>query len=342
MALKFIEGFGSYSDTTTIGKRWDSTTSLGASVLESGRVTALGNCLGFSGVKLKTKTFSNHATFYVGFAFQNVNLAPTANQMTILEFCDDADVQTFLRFNTSTQLFSVVRGSTVLGTGSTQIVTGSWYYIEMKVVANGTTGAVTLKINTVSELALTNQNTITSGDAQINNIVFRSTGNSGGSGRYKLDDIYILDGSGSTNNNFLGDMKVETLTVSGPGEVTNWTPPAGFDNFQSVQNGSNSVYNSASGSGVIDTYSFSDLAKVTTDIAGVQVSMSVRNSDSVSHTIKSVVRIASSNNLDSSAQTVSTTSFQQYYSIWEEDPDTATTWTASGVNGAEFGIDLVS
>lgn len=342
MTLKFIDGFGSYKDVTSITKRWNVISVLGSSVLETGRVNALGNCLGFTGNKLRSKPLGDHETYTVGFAFQNVNLAPTGNVMTVLEFLDGNSVQTLLRFNTNTQVFSVLRGTTVLGTGTTQILQGVWYYIEMQVTANGTTGVINLKVNTTSELNLTAQNTITTVNNQINGISFRGTNASGGTGKYKLDDLYILDGSGNTNNDFLGDMKVETLSVGGPGSVTNWNPPAGYDNYQAVQNSSTSVYNSASGTNVVDTYSFNDLAKINTDIAGIMITSSVRNSDSTNHNIKSVARIGSTNNVDSSSQTVNSTAFQDYNFIWETDPDTGVAWTASGINAAEFGIDLVS
>ena len=60
MALKFIDGFGSYKDINHMNKRWNSLITLGTSAFEAGRVTALGNCLVFTGNRLKTKIFGNH------------------------------------------------------------------------------------------------------------------------------------------------------------------------------------------------------------------------------------------------------------------------------------------
>lgn len=342
MALKFVEGFGSYTNASQIERKWDSGLSALAAndSLETGRVPALGYSLGFAGDALITRNLGNHATWVVGFAFNNVNVNPPSQPMPILCFMDSVYTQVHVAYNSQSRLLSVYREGTQLGVGTTQLDSNTWYYIEAKATINNSTGAVTVKVNEATDITVTGANTRVTANNYANRIGFRSTV---ARGRYKLDDIYVFDGSGSTNNDFVGDMKVETIRTTGAGNSTNWTVSGGsYDNWSAVRDGQTSYYLSTTGTDVQDLYTFNDLTKVTTSIKGVVVNYTARNSDSDTHDLKSATRVSSTDYTDSTATTIDGATWKTYYSVWEQNPNTTAAWTSSGINGAEFGIKLIS
>src|SRR5437764_673985 len=58
----------------------------------------------------------------------------------------------------------------------------------------------------------------------------------GGVGRAYLDDLYVCDATGTTNNTFLGDVRVHTLVPSGNGTDSGLTGSDGnqVNNYQLV------------------------------------------------------------------------------------------------------------
>lgn len=337
MTLRLIDGFESYNNNISLLPNRYTVNTIATSAFEAGRI--IGSCLAFNGVSMTTPTFGNQQTWVIGFAFQNVNMTQTTATQ-ILELRDGTNVQVDLRFNPATQLLQVNRGATVLGTGSKLIKPGVWYYIELKVKVDSSTGTVDLKVNTIADITLSSQNTQQSGSAQANNVSWRGTNQQG---RYRIDDVYILDGAGSTNNNFLGDMKVESLRPSAEGSNSGWdVVPTGTANFEAVQTFGDSRYIETNTVNDKDTYVFNNLLKIDSSIAGVQVCVWARNTDSVQHTIKSVTRRSNTDYDASAAQTVTDTGFNPLYFIMEQDPSTTATWTVSGVNEAEYGVKLMS
>lgn len=337
MALRWIDGFESYSGLVSLIPFRYTVGTLNSSLFETGR--ALGNALGFNGSSMATPDLGNQATYVVGFGFQNVNMSGST-AVTVLQFNDSTTTQIDIRFNPSTKVFSCQRGSTVLGTGTKVINTGVWYYVEVKATIDPSVGVVNLKVNEVTDINLTGQNTRQSSNNYANIITF--TGTSGG-GRYRIDDLYILDTTGGSNNDFLGDMKVEGIAPNSEGGNTNWTAtPTSTPNYQCVETYGDSEYISTGTPTTIDTFNFGNLYNITGDIAAVQVVIWAKNTDSTNHTIKSAIRIGSSNYLAATAQTVDDTAYKAFNFIHETNPATTSVWSTSGVNGAEFGVDLVS
>lgn len=336
MTLLFTEGFGSSNDLNDLLIKWDSASDIGNAGFATGRIPGLGHSFAFNGTSLKTRSLTSHATYIVGFGFYNVNLP--ADPVTILNFNDSTTTNVNIRFNPTTRFWEARRGSTSLGTGTTPCLEDTWYYIEVKVTVNSSTGVVTLKVNAASDIALTSQNTQVGGAAQTNVVEFASTNKNG---KYRLDDIYVLNTAGSLNNDFLGDVKVETVKITGAGNSTQWTPTANYDNYDAVAGPSSNEIIATSTADNIDLYTYNDIAKISS-IKAVVVNMVARNSDSTSHVMTDVVR-RSSTNYAGSNQTVNTSGYKNYQFIRETDPSTAAAWAnAAAVNAGEFGVKLIS
>lgn len=340
MALKWVEGFESYSNLINfLQYRYASFTGASAS-FQPGR--AIGNCLQFNGTSFITPLFDDHANWIVGFAFRNVNLGASNINMPIVNIRDTTTNQLTLAFNPSTKVVVLLRGTTVLGTGTFAMTVGAWYYIEINATINSTTGAATVRVNTVDDITVTGTNTQVSGNAFANTIGFAGPAAVGLGGSYQIDDMYINDGSGGVNDDFLGDMKVEGVNVIESGAETEWgvnilnTP-----NFECVQVLNDGLYIQSNTATEKDTYTTSNLNRITGSIAGVQAVLWTRNTDSTVHVIKSLVRISATDYAGSDIS-ISDTAFKAYQEIWETNPNTAVAWIPAGVNGAEFGVRLDS
>ena len=106
--------------------------------------------------------------------------------------------------------------------------------------------------------------------------------NDGGAIPY-FDDLYVCDGSGSVNNDFLGDVRVVTVRPNGAGGSTQWTPDSG-SNYARVNetiSGEDSNYVEDGTSGHEDRYAYGDLSGVL-GIKGLVICTDCRETDAKS------------------------------------------------------------
>lgn len=340
MALKFMESFGtSETELYTIQRKWSSTSVLGTSELMPGRVPETGNSLRFSGTSLKTNAFTSHATWVVGFAFVNRNL-DAGQTVTILKILDDSTAQVELKFNTTTGVFTVHSAASTLATASVGLIGQKWYYIELKTTINASTGSVYLKINETTVASATSQDTQVSGNATANTIEFLSTG-AKSANSYRIDDIYICDGSTGSLNDFLGDMKVEAVLATSNNSVQ-WTVNGNAENtnVEAIRLDSGPTISTATVDNK-DTYYFGDVVKATSNIKGVCVNITARNNDATDHQIKAVCIGSAATESLGSTQNITSTDFSTFTEIYIVDPETSAAWTSSGFNGAKFGVKYI-
>lgn len=341
MALKWVEGFESYSNLIGwVQYRYASFIAPSATFV-SGR--ALGNALNFNGTALVTPTFSNLNEYIVGFAFRNVNLGISNVSMPVVEFRDGTSQQITITFNPSTRVFAIWRGAnaTLLATGTFVLTTGAWYYIEARVVIDSAVGSAQVKVNTIAD-ATYSGNTQATANAYANTIAWKGPAAIGLGGAYQLDDMYINDATGTVNNSFLGDMKVEGVNVIDSGNYAQWgVNVPGTPNYQAVQVLNDGLYISSNTAGQKDSYECSSLNFISSNIAGVSAVYWGRNTDSTVHAIQSLIRISVTDYVGSVIPIIDT-AFKAYQEIWETDPSTLAAWTIPGVAAAEYGVNLNS
>jgi len=84
------------------------------------------------------------------------------------------------------------------------------HYVEMKVYSHATAGTIDVRINNCPVLSLTSVNTIAGGKATARGGIGAT--NQIQYGRYLMvDDYYVADGTGNTNNDFLGPVRIQTV-----------------------------------------------------------------------------------------------------------------------------------
>jgi hypothetical protein len=340
MSLRWVEGFESYSNL--VGQLANRYAIFNAPNAIFGTGRAIGNSLQMNGSALVTPAFANNATWIVGFAFKNINL-PTSNvNMSVLEIRDATTAQVTVTFNPSTLLFSVYRGATVLGTGTSVVSTGSWYYVEFLATISSSVGVAHLKVNGIDQVNLSGANTQVSANAYGNTVALRGPAVSSLTGAFQIDDMYICDGAGTVNNTFLGDMKVEAVNVIDSGDFAQWTCNVpNVPNFEAAQVLNDGIFVASNTVGQEDTYLCSKLNFITSNIAGVQSIYWSRNTDSTQHSIAPVARI-SVTDYTASPLTITDTAIKAYQTIWENDPSTSAPWSIMGVDSTQFGMQLSS
>jgi hypothetical protein len=343
--LRFIDSFDHYA-TADIGTKW---TTVGASpTINSSAGRRSGGCLACpSGANYVRKTLDNQATFIVGFALY-INTLPSVTSTSLVEFFDGATAQ-FTFAMTTAGAIDARRGAyngTSLGTSVNTFSTGTWYYIEAKVTINNTTGVVEFRVNgsNTNWLNLSSQNT-RAGSNNYASIVQAGFVVSASASIY-IDDLYILDAQGSTNNNFLGDVRVDAYLPNGNGNYSQFTgsDSNSTDNYLLVDDttpNGDTDYVQSDTVGNYDTYAMTDMSHTPSSIYGVQVSASCKKDDAGSRSIALCNR---SNSTDSDGTTTALgTSYQILSHVFETDGGhSGVAWTKANFNSAEFGVKVAA
>jgi len=320
MALLYVNGFD-HSARQVSSQEWN--------INSGSRGTPGRTGTHFGGNDLARSIGSNLATAVFGSGF--LKSSPGG----LFQVRDSGSVQLSFE-STLTGALEVKRGDgTSLGiTAGGLFFHNLWNYVEFKCTINNSTGSIALQINGVPALSVTGIDTQNTGNAFINQYAFTGVG---------CDDHYLCDTTGSVNNDFLGDVKIETLYVTGAGNSTQWTPLTG-SNFQNVDeqqdDDGDTTYNSSSTSGNKDTFATGNLITTSGTVYGSKVNIIARKDDAGTREVRTVVR--SSSTEATGASRALTTSYILYGDIFELDPNTSALWTVSGINAMEIGYDLVT
>lgn len=281
---------------------------------------------------------SSYSTIYLGFAHREGAFSASTDFFSLR-----AGTTSALRLSLNSSRILQVRnsGGTVVATGTTTFALSTWYYIEVKLVVNGASGTVTVNLNGVAgEISSTVGNF---GSSNIDNVAINSTGNGS---TWDWDDIYVLDSTGSApRNNFLGDIRVETIMPNSDGTNTAWVPNTGTSHNNRVKEISgtfpdgDTTYISDNTSGDRDTFGVGALSVTTGNVFGVQTNLYARKDDAGLRQISDVIRQGGTN-YDGTTQTLGA-SYLFYSQIHNQDP-TGADWTVANVNADEYGVKVVA
>ena len=234
-------------------------------------------------------------------------------------------------------------GTTIISAGSTVLTANVYYYLEMKaVIDDSPNGSVEVRINGVTEL---NQGTLDTRNAGAAASVnrFRIGGwNDANLVTCRWDDLYFLDDQGSTNNTFLGDVRVEALFPNGNGNTSNLvgSDSNSTDNYLLVDEATSNDdtdYVESSTVGDKDTYAYTNLTPTSGTVYAVRPVLVARKSDAGARSVCSVARL-SGTEVDSANASLSQ-SYQNLSDIRETKPGGGA-WSVSDVNSAEFGMKV--
>lgn len=282
---------------------------------------------------------STYTTLICGLAFKLTTAASSGNFFAIRT----AAAGNILTLNTDASGHLVVKnnGGTTIATGTTVLVAGSWYYLEVKLFINTGTpasGTVEVHLNGATEIASTAGNF---GSTAAGNLLLGTTGTSSAADQVSWDDIYVLDTTGSApRNTFLGDVRIETIYPNGAGNYTQWTPDSGsnYARVNEAQADGDTSYVSDSTVGHRDSYAFGNIDAGAT-VYGVQTNLYARKDDAATRQVAPFIR-QSSTDYDGTTVTLGS-NYTVYSQLYNQDP-TSADWTPTTVNADEFGIKEIA
>jgi hypothetical protein len=346
MALRFIDSFDHYAATDLIQKwTWVPNGPAQTSIIPGRTNYALQLSQSAGATSYIYRTFDNQPTWCVGVAYRNSNIAQCSG-VSIIQFWDTATSQMELRINSSGNLF-LSRNNTTLATSSSNLSNNIWYYIEFlcTISPSISSNQCMVNVNNTNWLNLpAGTNTRATSNSYANMVSFLAAFQ----GSYftgiatQIDDLYILDGTGSAPlNTFLGDSRVEAHFPSQNGSLTNWTPSSGnaFGCINDPLTNSDSNFISSSTVNNVSSFPTTPLSSSPTTIFGMQLSHSSRKSDAGTRQVQDFVRLSSTNypgvtnNLSNS--------YSQYSTIYPNDPSTSLPWTLSNLNAVELGVKQI-
>ncbi len=229
-------------------------------------------------------------------------------------------------------------GSTIGRTRPNVISPSIYAYVEIKAVAS-LTGAVEIRVNGKTELTLTNVRTAPSNFVSIG-FGFSAVGVLSDS-FLRIDDLYLVNTSGTANNDFLGDCRVDAYMPTSEGVTQQWTPiPAGVHYTTVDENPINeSDYLETATSGNIELFGYTDLVNVPLSIFGVQLNTAIRKTDAGMREFNGVAAVSGTNYTGPNIAINDSTIYRP--TIWDTNPATSAAWTRAEIDSAQFGVKLV-
>lgn len=331
MSLLFIDSFGHY-DYNHLGDKYESFS--GNIAIVTGRN---GNCLRIYHQAYVIKSLDNYyTTLTVGFAFYTSNISQDTN---FLRFLRDGTVQDSLSVTGAGNIVAYRRtGDWLAQTNNSPISANTWNYIEAQLFINDS-GYFKVRIN--GDLVINY-----SGDTKYYSDSWMNTANQiqfyvPYSSYNYFDDLYILNNSGSINNDFLGDVRVDAIFPNGDGNSTEFTPVGAGSNYLCVDDTTapddDTTYVTSSGINDLDLYTYGNLSTGAAEVYGIQAIPLARKDNAGEVDLDLVVRTNGSNSTEDT--NAMTDSYIYYPTIIEQNPITVSGWTISEINALEVGVN---
>lgn len=345
MPLIFIDGFDHYA-TAQLTQKWSAYNAF--AVAAGGRRST--NRLYCSGAvatgEYCYKTFGTAMSNGVaGFSF---SIGSLGSAIQLCSFSTTGTAHVSLWCSGSTGRLIICRGGNTFGSTGTvlaqtaegTITAGTTYHVEVRFSIHDSTGSYEVKLDGVSVLSGTGADTQNGSPATWDRFYVGYGGAPSYSSQYGIDDVYLGydDGDGF---DLLGDCRVDTLYPNGAGNSADWTPSAGanYECVDEVSTDGDTTYVSTDTTTNLDLYAFTDLSHSPANIHAVQLVTAARKEDAGTVTIQPKSRVGGTTR-DAGAAFGPTTSYAMNRVLLAQDPDTSSAWTQSGVNAAEFGVEL--
>jgi len=347
MALRFLEGFETHQTLNQWTRKYSTFT--GTWGINPGNGRVFGQAGSIAATVAIPPAFPLADTWGVAFGLRlNAQVAGLNSGAQGLYFEKGGTEQVHLEIQSNSGSFEIrlMRGATQLAITSAAYAYNIWHHFELKVTINTSTGSYELRHNEVTAFGPTSGvNTANAGSNQASEFAHRFTTTST---NVLFDDVFIWDGTGSHNNNFLGDTVIEGVTVNGNGATQQWTRAAGASNALMVDDpGSSSPvdtndFNSSDTNTQEDLYTYTDLANITGFIIGVQLDTQMAMASAGSRVVTTRFRDPSTTEADISDKTVSSTTYASFADVMDVNPQDGLGWDVADVNGGQFGVKVKS
>lgn len=224
---------------------------------------------------------------------------------------------------------------------STSVATAparGWHYVELQVTQGTSNGVLSVRVNGILAIQMTAQNTIQGGGQLLSAFVGAVPGQSCPV-TLDVDDFYILDATGTINNTFLGDVRVDALPAQADGSLNQWTPSSvGTAAWVAVSDELESTSISAPSTGLRQSFDVAPLPVMASPaIYGVQISMLARKTDAGLGKLKGLVVSGAQTAISPDIILQEQLAWQS--ALFERNPNGSAQWTEATFNAAEFGVE---
>lgn len=347
MTILFTDSFSHYASGDIL-KKWSATSGGPTINATAGRRGNGAMLYGTGNVWARKSVGANKTALMAGAAFKFSTMPTNFISADFMNFRDSGAnaYQVVLRINPAGKL-EVTRGSNgpILGTGTTVLTTGVWYYIEWKVTFHGSAGTVKVVLNgTSTEINLTSQNTAPSGNAYADTLSVGESGNS--TPQTTMCDLYLADTAGSApQNDLMGDVRVDCYFPNSDGATLNFTPNSGTTHYNRVNESTpdgDTTYNQDATANDVDLYGYQSMTHTPVTIFGTALNLIAEKDDAGVRSINFATRSGGTTYTGfSTSIALSASSYLCYQEVRQLDPATSAAWTKTGVNAAQFGPQAI-
>lgn len=335
MALRWIDGAEGWANTTYGSRAY---ASVGTLSTTTARVTPGQRAWSLTSSHMQTPSLGVQNTWVLG-----IGLYLTNTSATQIRFFSGASEQCRFEVEDSGGLprLKLMRGATQIGSSSATFQLNQWYYFEFKVTARtATNGAYEVRQNESTIMSGSSVNLADLGSDGVDSVGW------GYAGAIRVDDVYILDSTGTANNDFLGDCVSVHILPTSDGHQNDMARSTGASNFGTVDDSptaaSSADYNASDTNGHEDYYGFENLPSTGLGtIFGIRISGSLAMAGAGSRVARYRYYDGAEFTLGSNVAAAGT-SVVELPQIAEVNPNTAVGWLASEINAGEFGVEVVS
>lgn len=339
MALLFFEGFDKYGTAAQMLQQANYGSSSSPSIVTTTPRTGRACLEMWNGQNIRFNVVPAGNTLIVGAGVFFVGSA-NGSQFPIQLWASNAGRANISLATSPSGQLQLRRDATILWANTDVEPAGTWLHYELKAVLDHTAnGALTLRRNGQILVALTGIPTKIAATDQVD--ALRAVENLGSSQRTRLDDIYICDGTGTANNDFLGQRRVRTLLPNADLQ-TDWIPtPAGSNATRVGEEAADddASYVAAAAAGPVDRYGLQDLPASVATVSGVRLSYRVRKQDAVPAETRCFIQSGAA--VAQGPDDAPDVTYRYFSALFPTDPATGAAWTPTAVNALSTGIQRI-
>ena len=280
--------------------------------------------------------------FYIQVGFKMERPVSEVNDGSILRWQSGTNIVGMLSFNPNDQKLSVYVGDheTLAGTSSVQLLYDRWYYVEIYVHLDATTGFIELKVDGLPQFIFEGASTPSYTTVDMFYILSDGFGNYVAGSSFWVDDIVINDTTGSVNNSWPNGSKIVLLLPSGRGYSSQWEKTEFLDNYENVDklpalDPDGYLYTNITDQ--LDLYLLEDLPADAFSVSSVRIdAWALKNSGS-DIMLKMALRIDDTTYLSEASELGVSYALVQW--LHQIKPGTTANWTVSDVNDLQGGME---
>ncbi len=268
----------------------------------------------------------------MGFAWR-----PASSQYgDILYLRHDGNSNLRLGYDINGRLYVSDASNSVVGISTDPLIQfRRWNYIEIKVSFSNTAGVAIVHFNGKEVINVSGQDfEIVASHPHANNFTFSYRTDT------QVDDIYVIDQNTSGLSDFLGPVVIRRLKPNADTATADFTPSTGVDHYACVDNDKvdESDYLESSTISDDELWDYESVPSEISLIKAINVETAIAATGAGTKKAASLCKSGTTAVQELTQLATIDNTWDAFNSIVEDDPDTVSPWTISGLNAAQFGV----